>query len=503
MNILFVYPEFESFWGWKGLLKYVGKKSAFPPLGLLTVAAILRILRSSWEMNFVDMNVKRLTRRCLKWADYVFISARGDQEKSAKKVIRRCNKLGIPVVLGGAALETEACCEKFPGVSHFFLGKVNDTMPKFVADLEAGRVKRIYVPKTPPDIRTTPIPLWELADSQDYSSAIMECSMGCPYRCTFCNSFTTSGPWQGKSPDQVEAELEALHKAGYSGSLLFADENVTGKISHAKAVLERISSWQERRGHPFKITGQVPVTIADDDQLLELKVRAGVVRVFLGIETFNQAALRECRKFQNLGRDLVACVHKILSHGIDVASGFIVGFDSDTEQTFDEMVAGIQAAGIGIAMVDTLQAQPGTVLFEQLNAQNRISYDSFSNTDARCNFKTAMPLEDLKRGYRKILRRIWDPKGVYERTCVFLEKYNPSKQIERKLEPYDLKAFWKSVFWIGFLRFFWQPRVARYYWKSLRAARRVNKRAFPEVVARQMHAVHFRKFFAKTMRGSL
>lgn len=494
MNVLFVYPEFESFWGWKGLLKYVGKSSAFPPLGLLTVAAILRILRGSWSMKLVDMNVKRLTHKWLKWASYVFISARSDQEESAKKVIRLCSKVGIPVVLGGAILETEACCQKFSNVSHFFLGKVNDTMLEFVADLVAGRAKRIYVPKKPLDIRTTPIPLWELVNSRDYTSGLVECSMGCPYRCTFCNSFLTSGSWQGKSPDQIEAEFEAMFRAGFRGSVLLADENVVGKTGQAKEALRRIAEWQKKRDYPFKITGQVSVTIADDDRLLELKVSAGFVRVFLGIETFNQAALRECRKFQNLGRDLITCVHKILRHGIDVASGFIVGFDSDTEHTFDEMISGIQAAGIGIAMVDTLQAQPGTALFKRLDGQGRISHEAVSNTDTCCNFIPMMPLEKLRGGYRKILRSIWDPKKVYERTCVFLGKYNPSRQIKRRLESNDLKAFLRSILWIGLLG---GPRVSYYYWKSLCAACRKNKQAFSEVVARQIHAVHFRKFFGE------
>ena len=495
MNVLLIYPEFQvTFWSFEGLLKkFVGRKGAFPPLGLLTVAAMLP---ESWDKKMVDLNVRKLTDKDVKWADYVFVSAMYAQKDSAIKIVARCNKLAVPVVLGGPILELEATCNEFHGVRHFFLGESEETMPEFLADIEAGKAKRIYKPERFSDIKRTPIPLWKLINTNDYSSGLVQYSRACPFRCTFCNSKKVSGPvWRAKSPSQFISELDAMRRTGFGnsgGSVLFADENFIGNPRETKKMLLELIAWQEKWGYPFEFTVQEPITLADDEEQMEMQRKAGVVRAFVGIETFNEAALRECRKLQNLRRNLIECVHRILQRGIDVASGFIQGFEKDPPDTFaDDMIDSIQKTGIAMAMVDTLQAQIGTELYARLEKEGRILRKAVSNTDVLgTNFVPAMPMEKLKEGYKRTIKTLYSPKKYFERILIFLKNYDASRRKRRRITPTDTKAFFKSVFWIGLLGGF---KVSYYYWKTLLVAFFKYRQAFSEAVARQIYFVHFRK----------
>lgn len=488
MRILFVYPEFlATFWSWKHLLKFVSKKAAFPPLGLLTVAAMLP---QQWKKKLIDMNAQKLTDAQIEWADYVFVSAMTAQKDSALKVIARCNDFKVPVVLGGPILEEG--CEKFKGVSHFFIGESEEIIPQFLADLKVDLLKKVYKAQGFPNIGKTPIPLWGLINPKDYASGLVQYSRACPFKCTFCNSSKINGPfWRAKSPTQFISEVDAIYQAGFRGSVLLADENFIGKENEAKLMLSELIAWQKAKGYPIEFTGQAPVTLSDSEELMEMNVKAGVVRVFLGLETFSEAALRECKKLQNLGRDLVGCVHKLLRHGIDVASGFIVGFDSDNPETFvDDMIGPVQKTGIVMAMVDTLQAQIGTVLYEKLKKQGRLLKDAISNMDCCTNFVPKMPTETLVTGYKRIVKTIYSPKEYYERILIFLENYDASKRVKKGLTRVEVVAFLKSIIWIGILGGW---KTSYYYWKTLLVAFFRHRQAFSAAVAKQIYGMHFKK----------
>lgn len=488
MRILFVYPEFSAtFWSWKHLLKFVSKKAAFPPLGLLTVAALLP---PQWKKKLIDVNAEELTDMQIEWADYVFISAMNAQRDSAIEIISRCETLGVPVILGGPILEHG--CESFESVSHFFFGEAEDTLPQFLKDLESNQEKRFYKAEGFPDIKKTPIPLWNLVNPKDYASGLVQYSRACPFRCTFCNSKKVNGPlWRAKSADQFISEVDAMRQAGFEGSVLLADENFMGKEKEALDMLSELVLWQQANGHVFEFTAQAPVTISDSEEIMEMAVRAGFIRVFLGLETFNEAALRECRKLQNVGRNLIECAHKILSRGIDVASGFILGFDSDKPESFaDDMIDSIQKTGIVMAMVDTLQAQPGTELHEKLAKQGRLLRDSVSNMDCCTNFIPKMPVETLIAGYKRTVETIYSPKKYYERIRVFLENYDASKRMKKRLTAIEVKAFLKSIVQIGI---FGGLRTSYYYWKTLLLAFFKHRQAFSAAVAKQIYGLHFKK----------
>jgi radical SAM superfamily enzyme YgiQ (UPF0313 family) len=491
MNILLVYPEFlVTFWSWKHLLRFVSKKTAFPPLGLLTVAGMLP---RSCEKKLVDLNVQKLTDEDIKWADYVFVSAMITQNSSAKEVILRCKNFGVPVVLGGPILE--AGCERFASVSHFLMGEVENTLPEFLEDLQTGRAKKIYLApaKFFPALAASPIPLWELINPGDYASMLVQYGRGCPFKCTFCNIAAINGrnP-RTKSSEQFLRELDAIYKTGFRGHIMLADDNFIGNKKEVKEMLPKLIEWQRDRGYPFGFTAEVDITLSDCTDLMDLMVSAGFSKVFLGLETPNKDSLIECGKLQNASRDMAACVKTIQNNGMIPMSGFIVGFDSDNPDIFaDQMINFIQERGIIIAMVGVLQVLPKTLLYAKLQQEDRLlTQASGNNTDCYPNFVPKMPLETLVQGYKRIVEAIYSPKKYYERISVFLREYKAAKRVVKKGTAADIKTFIASMWRIGL---FGGLKTSYYYWKTLFLALFKYPKAFPEAVAFQIFGFHFQR----------
>ena len=377
MNILFVYPEFpDTFWSFKHALKFVGKKSAYPPLGLLTVAAMLP---ASWDKRLVDLNVRALANEDLVWADYVFISAMTVQREAARRLIIQCNVAGVDVVAGGP-LFTMAF-EEFRGVEHFVLNEGELTLPPFLADLARGEPRHVYRSAEFPDMALSPPPLWELLNLDDYASMSIQFSRGCPFSCDFCNVTALLGRKPRiKCTEQVIAELDGMYQAGWRGPVFFVDDNFIGNKRYLKqALLPAIIDWrQDKQG--FSFSTEVSINIASDDELIDLLVRAGFNKVFIGIETPGDAGLSECGKGQNVGRDVVADTKRLQRSGLAVHGGFIVGFDSDGADIFQRQFDFIQRSGIVFAMVGMLQAPPGTALYARLEREGGCSARSRATT---------------------------------------------------------------------------------------------------------------------------
>ncbi|MBN1160335.1 MAG: B12-binding domain-containing radical SAM protein, partial [Dehalococcoidales bacterium] len=332
MNILLVYPRYpDTFWSFRHALKFISKKANFPPLGLLTVAAMLP---AAWEKKVVDLNVNPLHDEDIKWADFVFISSMVVQKDSAKEVIARCNKHNTKVVAGGPLFTTGH--EEFTGVDHFVLGEAEVTLPLFLSDLSKGCPEHIYASDERPDIGKTPIPLWSLIDMKNYSAMSLQYSRGCPFDCEFCDSIVLNGHTpRTKGSQQMVAELESLYRRGWRGSLFIVDDNFIGNKKKLKdETLPAMIQWSKKRKYPFLFFTEASINLADDEELMDLMSEAGFNRVFIGIETPNEDSLVECNKYQNTNRDMAAAVKTIQNHGFEVQGGFILGFDSDPLSIF-------------------------------------------------------------------------------------------------------------------------------------------------------------------------
>lgn len=495
MKILLVYPKYpDTFWSFSHALKFISKKASFPPLGLLTVSALLP---PDWEARLVDMNVRTLRDEDIRWADYVFISAMAVQRESAGAVIRKCNDLGRKVVAGGPLFTAEH--EDFEGVDHFVLGEAEVTLPPFVEDARRGEAGRIYSSPEWADLTASPVPARELVAKKHYSSMNIQYSRGCPYDCEFCNITVLYGRVpRTKTAGQVVAELESIYRLGWRGGVFFVDDNFIGNRGKLKReILPAIIRWSERKGHPFEFSTEASINLADDEDLMRLMVRAGFITVFVGIESPNEESLQECSKIPNKNRDLVASVKKIQGFGLEVQAGFIVGFDMDPASIFERISAFIHESSIVTAMVGLLNAPRGTRLYQRLKEEGRLlSAMTGDNTDFTMNFIPRMNREALMSGYQKVINSLYSPREYYSRVKKFLKEYNPKQARVFHLRPSHLKAFVKSLVLLGV---FGKERVQ--YWKLFFWSLFRRPRLFPLAITLSIYGFHFRKIFEHYLQG--
>lgn len=462
MNVLLVYPQYpDSFWSFKHVMKFIAKKAAVPPLGLITVSALLP---KEWNKRLVDINVSTLQTKDILWADYVFISAMYIQKESVDKVIELCLKYETRIVAGGPLFTQEY--DNYPQIDHFILNEAEITLPLFLKDLKAGkRPDKVYKTDEFADITQTPVPDYHLLSRKDYFVMNIQVSRGCPFACDFCEITSLLGhKVRMKNTSQIIAELEAIYKLNWRGSVLIVDDNFIGNKTEIKSnLLPAMKNWMQVHKYPFTFNTQTSINLADDEELMALMAEIGFISTFVGIETPDEQALQECNKNQNKNRDLLQSVRKIQNAGIQVSGGFIVGFDSDTSNVFQQQIDFIQQSGIVSAMVGLLNAPKNTKLYKRLEAENRLTIEaSGNNTDSSMNFISKMNHQELQEGYKKIIQNIYATKPYYKRIRRFLLNYKRPHIRRKKMDGSNLLAFLRSVIFIGIIN-----KGRSEYWKLL------------------------------------
>jgi len=499
LKILLVYPRYpDTFWSFRHALKFIRKKAALPPLGLLTVAAMLP---EEWEKRLVDLNVANLTDKDIKWADYVFISAMVAQQDSAREVVDRCKEIGTKIVAGGPVFAVGY--EEFghDDIDHLISSEAENLLPLFLEDLEKGCAKHIYTSEEWPAIKKTPVPLWSLIDKRKYQSMSIQYSRGCPFDCEFCDIVILNGHVpRTKSATQIIAELEALHDMGWRASVFFVDDNFIGNKRKLKSeILPAIIKWMEERDYPLAFFTEASINLADDEELMRLMVRAGFDTVFVGIESPNEESLAECNKLPNKNRDLLASVKKLQNHGLQVQGGFILGFDSDPLSIFKSQIDFIQRSGIVMAMVGVLMAPPGTKLFKRLKQEDRLlPGGTGDNTDGSTNFVPKMGHEALARGYKHVVDTIYSPKQYYERVRTLLREYRPGNRKKINVSLLYLLALIRSAWVLGV-----KEKGRIHYWKLVAWTLLKKPKTFPLSMKLAVQGFHFRKVAEKVAGESL
>jgi radical SAM superfamily enzyme YgiQ (UPF0313 family) len=482
MKVLLVYPEFpDTFWSFKHALPFVGKRSVFPPLGLLTVSAMLP---KHWQKRLVDLNVQRLKDSDLDWADVVFFSGMIVQGPSLKEQLTRAKRRGRRTVVGGPI--TSARDAAINEADHIAEGEAEEMIGQLAEDLEHGIAKAYYSHPQLPDVTRVPVPDLHLAPLHRYSSMALQFSRGCPFTCEFCDIIEIYGRRpRTKTPNQVCAELDQIYRLGWRGSVFMVDDNFIGNKKSVKALLPCLVQWMRDHKFPFSFLTEASLNLAEDEELLGLMRDAHFVSVFLGIETPVAESLKETTKFQNLRKDLLASVKLIQSYGMEVMGGFIVGFDNDPLDVFERQIQFIRDAAIPLSMVGLLNALPNTQLWRRLKAEGRLLKSSLgNNTIADLNFIPRMDTKELLDGYRRILQTIYNPREYFQRASAFLAQLGSGSRTPLVFS--DIVALGRSL-WRQGLRSDYRQE----YWKFLVHSVRRHRRHFSKAVTLAIKGHHF------------
>src|SRR5664280_967216 len=441
MNALLIYPEFpDTYWSFKHALKFLGKRASQPPLGLMTVAALLP---KAWKKRLVDANVEQLRDRDLAWADVALISAMHIQRDSLAAIVERCRVRGLRTVVGGPIASSISAAEL--KVDHVVIGEAESLIAGLAQDLEQGTAQPVYKAAARPEMESSPLPDLSLIKMNRYSTMAVQASRGCPFNCEFCDIIEIYGRRpRVKAVAQVLAELDQLRAAGWREAVFIVDDNFIGNKARAKELCAALAEWRNQYKINFDFTTEASLNLADDPELMQLMKDAGFSSVFLGIETPDEISLIANHKMQNTKRDLLESIETIQHYGIEVMGGFILGFDTDREDVFDRMVEFIQQSAIPVAMVGLLQAMPGTQLFRRLHSEGRIlNSGDGDNTDCTLNFIPRMDSARLVEGYRSVMRRIYSNEAYYERVRLLLSRCCPTTT--GRFTFANLRAFFASI----------------------------------------------------------
>lgn len=486
MKVLLINPEFpDTYWSFRHALPFEGKRCAFPPLGLLTVSALLP---NTWERKLVDVNVRKLTTADIDWADMVFATAMLAQKDSLKEIVKRCKARGKRVVLGGPYVTTTI--EDLPEADHIFLGEAETTLPEFVEDLARGEARRCYKSSERPPLSATPLPHFHLADLKRYSAMSIQYSRGCPFSCEFCDIIEIYGRVpRTKSNQQVIAEFDALRDLGWRGTVFIVDDNFIGNKKNVRQLLPELARWQKRNGNPFSLITESSVNLADDEPLLESMRQAGFRRVFLGIETPVEESLKEAQKPQNRG-NLLESVQRIQSYGMEVMAGFIVGFDNDPVDIFERQIDFIRKSAIPLAMVGLLNALPDTQLWKRLESEGRLLGEATgNNTVCTFNFKTRMDPALLIQGYQRIMRTIYSPREYYQRALDSMKRTAPEFSEPQAYNVISgVTALAKVLVKLGVL-----DSERKEFWRFITKSLLKHRPRFAETLRMAAMGYHFRK----------
>lgn len=451
----------DTFFLFKHISRVSGKKSSFPPLGLLTVAAMLP---ADWELKLIDSNVEVLKDEQIQWADMVFISAMNTQAKSALETINRCKKLGAVIVAGGPLFTHEH--DRFENVDHFVLNEAEITLPLFLKDLENNELKRIYQTDEFADVHETPIPKWELVNPDNYAYSIVQYSRGCPFHCDFCDVTVLFGNKpRVKTTEMIIAELDEILSHGKPEMILFADDNLIGNKGYLKKeLLPGLIEWRDKNKFAPGFDTQVTINLADDEELMQLMIEAGFRKLFIGIESLEDETLLMMQKKQNTKRNLLDTVRKIHSRGFIVTGAFILGLDNDTPDVFQNQIDFINYSGMVMVSVNLLKAPLGTELYNRMKAENRLLRD-LDFDENRSNMIHRMDKEILEAGYRRVLENVCSAESVYRRAKLFLsekKRFKVKNGIRRKITPEVILTAVRVVYFLGI-----RDNNRHYFWGIL------------------------------------
>ncbi|WP_264320577.1 B12-binding domain-containing radical SAM protein, partial [Zarconia navalis] len=436
------------------ILELVDRKVLLPPLGLVTVAAILP---QEWEFKLVDRNIRPVTEEEWEWADLVLISAMIVQKSDFIDQIREAKQRGKPVAVGGPYPTSVPSEAEEAGADFLVLDEGEITLPMFVEAIERGKTSGTFRTTEKPAVTTTPIPRFDLLELDAYDSMSVQFSRGCPFQCEFCDIIVLYGRKpRTKDPDQLLRELDYLYELGWRRSIFMVDDNFIGNKRNVKLLLKELKVWQEEHQYPFGFNTEASVDLAADPELMELMVECNFNGVFLGIETPDEESLKLTKKFQNTRTSLTDTVDAIIRAGLRPMAGFIIGFDGEKPGAASRIIRFVEEATIPTALFGMLQALPNTALWERLEKEGRLvkSDRQDINQSTLMNFIPTRPIDELAQEFIEAFWELYDAEAFLDRTYrCFLKLGSPKFKAPSKLPSWiDIRALTIVIWRQGFKR---------------------------------------------------
>jgi len=503
MRTLFVYPEFpKTFWSYEKILELVNRKVLLPPLGLVTVAALLP---QHWQMKLVDRNVREVTEAEWNWAELVVISGMIVQKSDMAAQIAKAKERGLPVAVGGPFASSTPDAPELNLVDFKVLDEGEITLPMFIEAIERGDTSgRFSSNGEKPDVTSTPVPRFDLLELDAYDSMSVQFSRGCPFQCEFCDIIVLYGRKpRTKNPEQLVAELQALYDLGWRRSIFLVDDNFIGNKRNAKLLLPAMRDWLSERGYPFSFATEASVDLAADDDLLQLMAECRFESVFLGIETPDEASLSVAGKHQNTRSSLEESVDHITSYGIRVMAGFIIGFDGELAGAGDRIVRFVSLTGIPAAMMGMLQALPNTGLWHRLEKEGRLIQEKADakgvNQTNLLNFVPTRPIREIANEYVQAFCELYEPNAYIDRvTHYYLKMGKPRWHSFYKSEKSDISRLPSLTDIRALSIVIWRQGVKRNtrfrFWKSLATIAMRNPQLLEQFLVVLAHNEHFQEY---------
>ncbi len=492
MKALLIYPLFPpTFWSYEKILELVNRKVLLPPLGLITVAAILP---SDWEFKLVDRNIRNVTETEWQWAELVIFSAMIVQQQDLISQIQQAKRRGKLVAVGGPYATSVPDELQKAGADFLVLDEGEITLPLFVEALNRGETSGIFRTTEKPAVTETPIPRYDLLELDAYDSMSVQFSRGCPFQCEFCDIIVLYGRKpRTKTPEQLLRELDYLYELGWRRGVFMVDDNFIGNKRNVRLLLKELKVWQANHGYPFKFNTEASIDLAEDPELMELMVECNFDAVFLGIETPDQESLELTKKFQNKRNSLTESVEKIITAGLRPMAGFIIGFDGEKKDAANRIVRFVEEAAIPTAMISMLQVLPNTALWNRLEKEGRLrdNVKQDINQTTLINFVPTRPVEDIAEEYITAFWQLYEPEVFLDRTYrCFLKLGAPKCQPPLKIPHWiEIKALAIVIWRQGIKR---QTRWQ--FWHHLFSIIRHNPGVWEHYLTICAHNEHFLEY---------
>ena len=495
-NVLMVFPQFNpnSFWNLQELCDIRGARCPAPPLGLITVAALLP---KSWNIRLINRNAEELTQRDLAWADMIMTGGMLPQQADTLSLISLCHAHGKPVVVGGP--DATSSPELYSTADFLVLGEAEGVIGQFIAAWSKGDEGGVFeAPKFQVDVSKSPIPRFDLLKREDYVYIGVQFSRGCPFNCEFCDIIELYGRVpRTKTNAQMLAELDRLYNIGHRGHVDFVDDNLIGNKKALKLFLPELIRWQKEHKYPFQFSTEASMNLADDAQLLQMMREANFFAIFVGIESPDTDTLIATQKKQNTRRSLAESVHKIYGAGMFVLAGFIIGFDSEKKSVAAGMIDCIEATSIPVCMIGLLTALPNTQLTRRLQKESRLlpitQIDSGDQCTAGLNFTTLRSKREILEDFRAVLKSVYNPDAYFARVRAVGRALDCPNHVLIS----SFGEMWRDLAVVA--RLAWRMTVQRpdlrpHFWRTVVDCARHNMGAMEHVIGLMVFYLHLGKF---------